>query len=89
MFPAIVSSKLLIQFFTSSKLLLIPSNVFFISVIIFFISDRFFYVLYLSFYVCYPFVEVLSEFIYSSLSLLSILITSILNSASGRLFISI
>ena len=64
-------------------LLLIPSNIFFILVIVVSISD------WLFFYVPYLIVEVLTKFIYASLEFIKNPITSVLNSLSDRLLVSV
>nr|KAF6495783.1 hypothetical protein HJG63_010165 [Rousettus aegyptiacus] len=82
-------SVLVIQSSTSSTML-IPSNIFFISDIIFFTSDWFPFIISISIFMFFNlFVKIITEFIYTSLGLLSIFITSVLNSASGRLLDSI
>ena len=70
----------------SSTLLPIPYNVFFISVSIFFISDWIFFMVSVSFFMLFKFTLSSSTL---PLCSLSILITSVLNSASNRLLISL
>ncbi|KAF6119831.1 hypothetical protein HJG60_010217 [Phyllostomus discolor] len=79
-------SKMLILYSPSSIPLLIPCKLFFTSVSVFFISDSSFFMVFIS-------VFMLLKFSLSSSTLppssLSILISSVLNSASGTLLVSI
>ncbi|KAF6293094.1 hypothetical protein mRhiFer1_009010 [Rhinolophus ferrumequinum] len=79
------SSKLLIRCSASSSLLVIPSSALFISVIVFFTSEWFFFMVSMSFFFFMLAISLLNY----SLRSLSILITIVLNSVSGRLLASI